>query len=554
MRAVAPTVGSSVGLTGTVAGVSFAAVAVVAALLGASCGCGDRPADTELHTVTFAGDTVVGRRMNLFLEKHGTDVPLAGVRDVLSRADLTIVNFESIVGTGGEMAVKGPWGLVHYRGRPESVGVLTSAGIDVASLANNHALDYGPETLFEGMEILRRAGISPVGAGKNLDGSMEPVFHKLGDTVVGVIAVHTTQSRFAATADKPGNNFASSKPADAIVERVRQQVARAREHAHVVLLAIHWGGLRARSATKTQRSLARRFVEEAGVDAVLGSGRHILMGVEVIDGRPIVYDAGNLVIDFANSNLSRTSEGRGGIFELRLGRGGVRRLDVTPIALSFCKAELATGDLRDEILAEFVEDSGKLGTAVALEGGRAVIAIDGRYSPEEPRKPFEPPPRVEPRVPEPNSYPPKVVVDRVPDSATARQVGSDAGIEMLGFEMSRVLEKGQGVRLSVYFRALSPVPESYTVFAEVESQKPERDRWRGDHTGGGWVYPTNWWKPGQIVRDTTLVRCPWPPEKIAAGTHKLYIGMRGKRGKVLWDVGGDGPAAERVYLGSFEVK
>ncbi|MFB6355324.1 MAG: CapA family protein, partial [bacterium] len=63
---------------------------------------------------------------------------------------------------------------VHYRMNPDNVPVLTKAGLDVCSLANNHVLDWGQKGFFETLTVLKESGISPVGAGKSLAEARKP--------------------------------------------------------------------------------------------------------------------------------------------------------------------------------------------------------------------------------------------------------------------------------------------------------------------------------------------------------------------------------------------
>jgi poly-gamma-glutamate synthesis protein (capsule biosynthesis protein) len=66
---------------------------------------------------------------------------LAPVAPLLARADLAMVNLETAITQRGEPV---PGKAFHFRSPPESFVALKAAGVDVVTMANNHALDYGP--------------------------------------------------------------------------------------------------------------------------------------------------------------------------------------------------------------------------------------------------------------------------------------------------------------------------------------------------------------------------------------------------------------------------
>ncbi len=67
-----------------------------------------------------------------------------------------IINLETSITTNDD-----PWPGkgIHYRMHPGNTKLLTTAGIDFCSLANNHVLDWGREGLVETLHSLEDAGI-----------------------------------------------------------------------------------------------------------------------------------------------------------------------------------------------------------------------------------------------------------------------------------------------------------------------------------------------------------------------------------------------------------
>src|SRR5512144_966671 len=141
--------------------------------------------------------------------------------------DARIVNLETSI-TGSDD--RWPDKEIHYRMHPDNVGCLTSAGIDVCALANNHVLDFGHEGLRETLRALARAGIKTAGAGLHLAEAREPALVEISGTgrlVVFAFGDETSgiPASWAATDDRPGIDLLpdlSETTAGATLERLRR--------------------------------------------------------------------------------------------------------------------------------------------------------------------------------------------------------------------------------------------------------------------------------------------------------------------------------------------
>jgi poly-gamma-glutamate capsule biosynthesis protein CapA/YwtB (metallophosphatase superfamily) len=503
----------------------------------------------RLHTIAFGGDTVLARRENWFVEQNGPAKALGGVRQVLSGADLAIVNLETSVAAGGEPIDKGERNPYFYRARPEMIRVLTEVGVDVASFANNHAGDYGPEAVNEGVRLLRESGIDPVGAGANVDDAMAPVFRKVGDTVVAFIAMDMTQRKVGATASRAGTHFVWEGDPDAVVARVQEQVRLARRYAHLVFFACHWGFNYDEEPSDAHRELAGRLIRDAGVDAILGSSAHQMQGLEAIDGHPVIYDAGNLLFDYGDDAWTHKTA----VFVLHFDRVGVRWVEVVPVRMHNSYSELAQGDERTEIARRVEDLSRRLGAKLWIEDGRAMLGLWDVRPREAPRETYRPPAPRKLSITTATSYrPPHATVPAVPATATPFDVQLEGGLSLVGAEVPRTAKRREAVRLVTYWRAAKQQTDSYQIFTHVEPQAGEhRPRWNGDHQPGDWSYPTTRWVPGEIVVDAHYIR---PPNDSAAGPHDVYVGLFDERHrvKVLDAARHDGE--HRIKIGTIQIE
>ncbi len=235
--------------------------------------------------------------------------PLAGVAHLLSAADIAIVNVETAIGTTGTPADK----TYVFRADPALAPALADAGVDVATLANNHALDFGPDALVRTRDLLAEAGVATVGAGPDAATAYAPhVITVEGHTVavVGLSRVLPTLA-WAATGSRPG--LASAYD----IDRAVAAVSAAAQVADHVVVTIHWGRERWICPDGAQQTLARALAD-AGADVIAGHHPHVLQGIETIGDTLVAHSLGNLVF-YARTPATRQS----GVLTVTLGEGGV---------------------------------------------------------------------------------------------------------------------------------------------------------------------------------------------------------------------------------------
>ena len=489
----------------------------------------------ETHSVMFGGDVIIGRRMNRYVLEHGFSKPLIELTPYLSKPDLTVVNLESVLSAKGEISKKGNSAAYSFRGRPELVQVLTGTGIDVATSANNHTLDYGFEAIIDHVKILTDAGISTSGAGRSLKEANAASFHKLGDVVVGILGAHATRrtaskiARVRAGKDEGFINLVPMYTVNRLVADIKRQVKDAREHAHLVFLSMHWGRDGTTGPSKRQRTLARRLIKEAGLDAILGSGPHMLHGIEVIDGRPVIYDAGNLLVDFSGKPFREGRYSRAALFTLHVNSTGVRKIEALPIRLDYCSSGLPNKRDKEGIIELLVDSSKELGTELSVENDIPVLSLPPGNPLPAPKKKFVPPPSRPVILPEPNTYEPSVVVESVPVKAVIEPVVFDNGVELLGVEIPSIIPVSRGLLITTYWRTSREVEVSPQFFIDVEFDG-KKEFWGGVvHSPGDWMYPISWWKPGEVVKDQVFARAP---ANDTQGPREFFMGMVNRRKRI----------------------
>lgn len=217
--------------------------------------------------------------------------PFDSVAPLLAAADVAAVNLETAVAEAGTPADKD----FTFLADPAILPALADAGIDVVSVANNHARDYGLDALLETVDLARAAGLLPVGAGRNAQEAYAPAVVEVRGRTIAFVGVSRVlpEVSWKATIHAPG--IASAYEEGAAVAAVQAAAAVAD---HVVVL-VHWGSELAPCPDEVQRRLARALVD-AGADVVAGHHPHVLQGIAEVGGAVVAFSLGNFA--FTNNH------------------------------------------------------------------------------------------------------------------------------------------------------------------------------------------------------------------------------------------------------------
>jgi hypothetical protein len=225
----------------------------------------------------------------------------AGVLDpiepVFRRADLVVVNLETAVTTGGSPTAK----AFVFRTPAAAFAALRGGGVDVASMANNHGLDYGEAGLRDSLAAAKRYRFPVVGIGLNAKQAYRPFRRTINGQRIAVIGATQVLddeliSAWTAGPAKPG--LASAKD----VPRLLQEVRAARKTSDTVVVFLHWGIELEQCPSSDQRTLAKQLVA-AGADVVVGGHAHRIQGAGLMGPALVGYGLGNFVW-YGTSELS----------------------------------------------------------------------------------------------------------------------------------------------------------------------------------------------------------------------------------------------------------
>jgi poly-gamma-glutamate capsule biosynthesis protein CapA/YwtB (metallophosphatase superfamily) len=297
------------------------------------------------------------------------------VRPLLDDADLRIINLECAVTDNEQPWTRTPK-VFHFRAPPSAIETLRTARIDACSLANNHTLDFEEQGLLDTLEHLDAAGIRHAGAGRNREEAADTaVLAVPSDPTrrVALLAFTDNEPPFAAGADWPGTNYLPVSLQPDVLLRVEKAVATLREMGvETVIFSNHWGPNMVRRPRELFRRFARAVIDR-GADIFYGHSAHVFQGVEIYRGKPIIYDTGDFIDDYAVDPRMRNDWSF--LFRVSLEEGGFQRLELTPVKLSYARVDLAKGGEREKILDRMERLSAEMGTVFARHAGTLVLEI-----------------------------------------------------------------------------------------------------------------------------------------------------------------------------------
>jgi len=303
--------------------------------------------------------------------------------ELISKADLFFVNLEIPLGTRGHPQEK----EITFRSKPSVVQILPRLGVDVVSIANNHMLDYGEESLIQTLETLNKLRIRHVGAGRNLSEAIKPaVMEKRGVRIAFLGLAATLPLGSAASETRPGTapvhvktsyeidpTSLQEQPGDPPKirtavdahdeERICQNIRQARKLADHVVVGIHWGIAFTTQRAEYQQPLGRKMIE-AGATLVVGHHPHVRQGLEHYKNGVILYSLGNFIF---HDRIGWTSES-GMLATVELDKKKIRNLKLWPYRVDSKTGLPILGNRKEarELLEEMKQQSPK--ENLTLEG------------------------------------------------------------------------------------------------------------------------------------------------------------------------------------------
>lgn len=223
-------------------------------------------------TLSFTGDCTFGRNQKAsytrsfdeMYDNKGAKYFFNKVRHIFENDDITVINLEGSLTTSTDIQDK----MWNHKGDPKYVNIMTTSSVEVATMGNNHRLDYGVSGFEETMDVLEKAQIDYCYDGVYLA-------YEVKGIKVGFVSVNVVY-----------DGLAVRKWLKEGYQQLRDQGC------SIVVACIHWGGDKTPVIEDYQVNLGHEVIDW-GYDLVVGNHPHVLQAMEVYKGKFICYSLGN---------------------------------------------------------------------------------------------------------------------------------------------------------------------------------------------------------------------------------------------------------------------
>ncbi|MFC7309657.1 CapA family protein [Streptomyces monticola] len=238
---------------------------------------------------------------------------LAGVKPVISKADVALCHMETVYGENGNYT-----GYPTFKSPPQVATALAATGYDGCSTASNHTLDDGPDGLRRTLDALDKARVKHAGSARTQKEALTPTIHRAGGAKVAHIAATYGTNGYPLPKGRPWALDLLDK--DKVIEKAR---AARKAGADVVVFSPHWGTEWQDQPDARQLRLAKELTaSQSGgrpdIDLIIGTHAHVPQAYEKVNGTWVVYGMGDQIagdmINHAGSHDGRGNQGTIGRF------------------------------------------------------------------------------------------------------------------------------------------------------------------------------------------------------------------------------------------------
>lgn len=264
--------------------------------------------------VTAVGDMIFNQKISEL-----SDPDRQGLFRIMQEADIAYGNLEFSINDRPELQRP----FYNFRAPREFAWEVAAIGINMVSLSNNHALDFGPEGLTESLRALDLTSITHAGAGTTLAAAHAPGTKRVQSrtTKFGLLSYMRYWTNKYRSTDPSSPSLATIDPAVILVSRdgkvesmegpleddvkaMEDDIVLAKRRNDVVMVALHNHDVShhrvygIQDKTPPNEEIMYRRAIDAGADMVLGSGPHVLRGIEIYKGKPIFYSLSDFIYQY----------------------------------------------------------------------------------------------------------------------------------------------------------------------------------------------------------------------------------------------------------------
>jgi len=251
---------------------------------------------------------------DIILDLDNHDSAFTNVKHILRQGDVVFANCDQSFSDLGD-SPNSFW-PIYVSAVPHAASMadcVADAGFTILNFGNNHSLDWGYEAAFDCLDQVKKRGMTPFGFGKNITEARKPaIIEKEGSTIGFLNYCSIGPEGYEATEHRPGHTpmrvhtyydqwdpqpgtpaitrtFPNRDDLAALLEDVRSL----RDKVDVLVCTFHWGVHYVLEVIADYEKEVAHAAIDAGADLVFGQHAHLPKGIEVYNGKAILYGMHN---------------------------------------------------------------------------------------------------------------------------------------------------------------------------------------------------------------------------------------------------------------------
>ena len=256
--------------------------------------------------INIMGDTYFGefytrnrskRKVEDALSQYGYSYSFEKIKNIFNKDDLNIANFEAVFNCKKISPLAGIKPYILDADKENTLKELKSRNINYLVCANNHAKDYGDESLAYTLNAFEQENIGYIGVGRDQQQANKFIEVKYKEKVYAIFNGYWHRDSayldfdFYALGQKSGVSSINAVMFE-LIKRYKNLYPERK-----IIVVCHWG-VDFKPIQKYQRKLAN-ILTSIGVDLIIGHGPHTIQPIEIVNGKPVIFSIGNGVF---NSN------------------------------------------------------------------------------------------------------------------------------------------------------------------------------------------------------------------------------------------------------------
>lgn len=297
----------------------------------------------EPITMSFTGDVHLDNKLYGYYQAAGLNGFMSQrLVENFQKQDLMIIDHE-YAATDLPESAKDTNQWFNFKAPIAYEKILKELGVDIVTLANNHTMDYGEQSLLDTLEALDNLEIGHVGAGKNLAEAKAAEIREINGKKIAVLGASRFILGYDWYAQENKAGIMTTYESTDRFQMVKDEITRLKteEGCDVVAVFVHFGKEKTNQFNASQETIAHGYVD-AGADLVIGSHAHTLQGIEIYKDAPIYYNLGNFL--FANYAVDTM------MVNVTIHEDNSITTQIVPCTAANYKVTDATGDKAQKIL------------------------------------------------------------------------------------------------------------------------------------------------------------------------------------------------------------